>query len=113
MDALALTSDCPATTWYDPDDVFMSIHAAVNRVAYNGADINRAQAITVPQAVLLYTGRARTLLDFPRLGRIVPGNEASFVTLSQDIFTVPHEALRDTVVTATWIEGDQIYSRTS
>ena len=30
-----------------------------DRRAYNGADIGQAEAITVPQALLLYTGRAR------------------------------------------------------
>lgn len=113
VEAVALASDTPATTWYDPDDVFMSIHAAVNRVAYNGADINQDQAITLPQAVLMYTGRARKLLDFPKLGRIVPGNEASFVTISQDIFTIDPAELEKTVVQATWIAGEQVYARDS
>jgi hypothetical protein len=39
----------------------LSIKAAVLRMAYNGADIGQAEAITVPQAILLYTGRARAL----------------------------------------------------
>lgn len=111
LENLALASDCPATTWADPDDVFMSIHAAVNRTAYNGAPINHAQAITVEQAVLLYTGKARTLLDFPQLGSIEPGKEASFITVSQDIFSEPTELIKDTVVTNTWIQGDSIYCR--
>ena len=55
----ALSSDTPATAWADADNVFVSIKAAVVRQAYNGADIGQAEAVTVPQALLLYTGRAR------------------------------------------------------
>ena len=55
LDHVALSSDAPATTWADPDNVFVSIKAATDRKAYNGADIVREEAITVPQAVRLYT----------------------------------------------------------
>ncbi|WP_460743665.1 amidohydrolase [Mariniluteicoccus endophyticus] len=111
LDAAALSSDCPATTWADPDDVFMSIHAAVSRAAYNGEPIAPDQAVTVPQAVLLYTDRARRLLGLGDLGSIQPGKEASFVTLSQDVFTIDPARLADTRVTGTWIAGEQVYAR--
>jgi predicted amidohydrolase YtcJ len=48
LDRVALSSDAPATTWADPDDVFVSSKAAASRKAYNGADIVREEAITVP-----------------------------------------------------------------
>jgi predicted amidohydrolase YtcJ len=108
--ALALSSDCPATTWPDPDNPFMSIQAAVTRKAYNGADIVPNQAITVPQAVLLYTGRANKVGDMPRLGRIRPGYEASFITLTDDIFEVDPSSIIDLKVTGTWIQGARAYS---
>lgn len=59
-----LSSDAPATTWADPDNVFVSIKVAVTRKAYNVTDIVEGQAITVPQAVLLYTARPATLAPF-------------------------------------------------
>ncbi len=108
--AFALSSDCPATTWADPDNPFMSIQAAVTRKAYNGADIVADQAITVPQAVLLYTGRARSVGEMPLVGMIAPGYEASFITLSDNIFTVDPEMLIDVRVTGTWIEGERVFS---
>ena len=64
----ALSSDSPATAWADADNVFTSIQAAVTRRAYNGADIGQAEAITVPQALLLYTGRARQVAPLDRRG---------------------------------------------
>lgn len=107
----ALTSDCPATLWADPDDPFMSMQAAVTRTAYNGADIGKDQAISVAQAVLLYTSRAARLANFTGLGQIAPGNEATFITLSQDIFTVPAHEICSTTVTGTWIRGVQEFAR--
>ena len=69
LDHVALSSDAPATTWADPDNVFISIKAAVERKAYNGADIVREEAITVPQAVRLYTARSVELAPYQeRLG---------------------------------------------
>lgn len=106
----ALSSDCPATTWHDPDDPFMSIQAAVTRRAYNGAEIVPGQAITPGQALMLYTGRAGTLSDFGAVGRIAPGFEASFVTVDRDLFEIDPETIIGSQVTGTWIEGDQVFA---
>lgn len=106
---VALSSDCPATTWYDPDDPFMSIQAAVTRRAYNGADIVAEQALTVGEALMMYTGRARQLSDFGAAGQLAAGREASFVTLDRDLFDVDPATIMDTRVTGTWIRGEQVY----
>jgi predicted amidohydrolase YtcJ len=107
---VALSSDCPATTWYDPDDPFMSIQAAVTRRAYNGAEIGPGQAVTLGQALMLYTGRARLLSDFGAVGQIAPGFEASFVTVDRDLFEIDPETVIGSQVTGTWIGGDQVFS---
>ena len=49
LDHVALSSDAPATTWADPDNVFISIKAAVERKAYNGADIVREERSPSPK----------------------------------------------------------------
>lgn len=110
IDALALSSDSPATTWADPDNVFLSIQAATTRRAYNGAAIVPNQAITVPQAVLLFTGRARKVADTPDTGVIAPGFQASFITLSDDIFSIDSGTIIDVQVTGTWIRGDKVHA---
>ncbi|MDO5498322.1 MAG: amidohydrolase [Propionibacteriaceae bacterium] len=112
LPALALTSDAPATTWADPDNPFMSIQAAVTRRAYNGADIVAEQAVSVAQAILLYTSRAAKLADFGNTGQIAPGFEANFITLANDIFTIDPDTIIDTRVTGTWIQGDRVYAAT-
>ena len=107
----ALSSDRPATTWADADNVFTSIKAAVLREAYNGADIGQAEAVTVPQAILLYTGRARMLAPLDGVGRISPGQEGSFIVLDRDIFTTPAEEIDKIRVSETYILGDRVYER--
>jgi predicted amidohydrolase YtcJ len=107
----ALSSDRPATTWADADNVFTSIKAAVLRKAYNGGDIGQAEAITVPQAILLYTARARKLAPLDRVGLISPGQEGSFIVLDRDIFSIPVEEIDQVQVSETYLEGERIYQR--
>ena len=106
----ALASDCPATAWSDADNVFVSVKAAVTRQAYTGADIGSHEATTVPQALLLYTGRARGIAPLDGVGLIDDGFEASFVVLDRDVFTVPADAIDEVRVLETWIAGDRVYS---
>jgi predicted amidohydrolase YtcJ len=107
----ALSSDSPTTAWADADNVFVSIRAAVLRRAYNGADIGQPEAITVPQALLLYTGRARLIAPLDGIGLIEKGYDGSFVVLDRDIFTVDPDEIDQVQVAETWIRGEQVYAR--
>lgn len=109
VEALALSSDCPATAWSEADDVFVSIEAAVRRRSYTGEDIGQGSAITVPQAVLLYTARAAQLTQLDGLGQLVPGHRASFVVLTEDIFTVAEDRISQVQAAETWADGEQVY----
>ena len=96
-EALALSSDAPATTWMDPEDVFVSVKAAVTRKASKGVSINPAEAITAGEALYLYTGGAAKLLAFEDpVGMVKAGFEADFSLLSADPFEIDPEKL-DTV----------------
>jgi predicted amidohydrolase YtcJ len=107
----ALSSDNPATAWADADNVFVSIKAAVLRRAYNGADMGQAEAVTVPQALLLYTGRAAQVTPLDGVGLIHPGCEGSFVVLDRDLFSVPASEIDQVTVTETWLRGELAYTR--
>ncbi len=107
----AMSSDTPATAWADADNVFVSIKAAVERRAYNGADIGQAEAITVPQALLLYTGRAGQVAPLDGVGLIETGYEGSFVVLDRDIFTIDPGEIDQVQVAETWIRGERVYAR--
>ena len=108
----ALSSDTPATAWADADNVFVSIKAAVSRRAYNGADIGQPEAITVPQALLLYTGRARTVAPLDRRGHA--SRLATREPLSSWTGT-SSASIRDEIdqvqVAQTWIRGNLVFQR--
>lgn len=112
IEPLALSSDRPATAWSGADDVMISIQAAVRRQAYNGAEFVPEEAITVPEAMLLYTGRARLLSPLEHVGLIAEGFDGSFAVLERDVFHVPSDEITDVRVAETWIRGERVYHRT-
>lgn len=107
----ALASDCPATAWADADNIFISVKAAVTRRAYNGKDIGQAEAITVPQALLLYTSRAAAVAPLGNVGKIAEGFEGSFVVLDRDVFEVAADEIDRVKVNETWIAGQLVYTQ--
>jgi predicted amidohydrolase YtcJ len=107
LDPLALSSDRPATAWSGADDVMLSVEAAVRRRTYNGIDFGPEAAITVPQALLLYTGRARLLSPLEGVGQLAPGFDGSFAVLDRDVFTVPEDEISAVRVAETWIRGER------
>jgi predicted amidohydrolase YtcJ len=109
--AAALSSDTPATSWSDADDVLVSVQAAVLREGHTGAEFNPAEAVTVAQALLLYTGRARLVAPFDGVGLIQPGFEGSFVVLDRDVFSVPPREIDRVRVAETWIRGERAFRR--
>jgi predicted amidohydrolase YtcJ len=111
LDCLGLSSDAPATPWADPDNVFVSIQAAVTRTAYNGKPFLPEQALTVPQAVLLYTSRAARVAPYEGLGQIAPGFDGSFVVLDRDIFSIEPSRIHETRIDETWIRGERVFQR--
>lgn len=103
---LALSSDAPATTWSDPDDVFATIGAAVTRVDASGRSFGAAEAVDVRTALSLYGERAARLMPpLGPTGTMKPGARADFVLLSDDPFAVSAERLRAIKVTATVSSG--------
>ena len=111
IDHLALASDSPATLWAVPEDVFMSLKAAVTRKAHGGQDINQDESISVEQAVLLYTKRAAAVCNFPSVGQLKPGYHADFIVLDKDIFGISPEDIDKVSVNETFIGGQKIYKR--
>ncbi|MDQ0642707.1 amidohydrolase [Microbacterium murale] len=111
VEALALSSDRPATAWSGADDVMLSVEAAVRRRTYNGIDFGPAAAITAAQALMLYTGRARMLSPLENVGEITAGFDASFAVLERDVFTVPAEEISEVRVAETWIRGERVFAR--
>ncbi len=108
---LALSSDRPATAWSGADDVMLSVEAAVRRRTYNGVDFGPEAAISVAQALLLYTGRARTLSPLEGVGLLAPGFDGSFAVLDRDVFDVPVDEIAAVRVAETWVRGERVFVR--
>lgn len=105
----ALSSDAPCTPWAEPDSPFINIYAAVTRKSSTGRVLNANEAISVPEAVLAYTKWPAEIGGFKQNGQLIPGKDADFVVLNDNIFTVPQERLKSIRVVQTWINGQQVY----
>ncbi|WP_057823289.1 amidohydrolase [Lentilactobacillus sunkii] len=105
----ALSSDAPCTPWAEPDSPFVNIYAAVTRTAVNGDVVNAEEAISVPEAVLAYTSWPAKIGGFQQNGKLTPGYAGDFVILDRDIFSVPHDEIKDVRVEETWMAGEKVY----
>ena len=98
-----------------PLDPVMGIYAATTRQTLDGKNPNGwvpEQKITVAQAVHAYTmGSAYAEHQETVKGSIEPGKLADLVELSDDIFSIPAEAIRNTRVEMTVFDGKVIYRR--
>lgn len=111
LEPLALSSDRPATAWSGADDVMLSVEAAVRRRTYDGIEFGPEAAVTVAQALLLYTARARLLSPLEGVGMLAPGFDGSFAVLDRDVFTVPPDEISRVRVAETWIRGERVFPR--
>lgn len=105
----ALSSDAPATTYLDPENVFLSIYAAVSAKTYDGKKISDKQKLSVEQAIKAYTVNAAKLLNYTDLGEIKQGYIADFIVLDKDIFSVDLEDIKNIKVEQTYMKGDKVW----
>jgi predicted amidohydrolase YtcJ len=109
---LAFGSDSPV----EDLNVMKGIYAAVARRRPDGSPGTDGwrpeQRITVTEAVYAYTaGAAYASGEETIKGTLSPGKLADLVVLSQDIFTIDHEAILETEVLATMIGGKFVYKQ--
>ena len=89
------------------------IWCAVERTTYRGEVIEAAQAISVEEAIRMYTLNAAKLLQHDRdKGSLEPGKLADVIVLDRDIRKLRGEELRDARVDKVFVEGRQVYERT-
>src|SRR5581483_6092806 len=108
---LAFGSDAPV----EPLEPLRGLYAAVTRRREDGSPPGGwypAQRLTLPEALRAYTlggaiaaGRARDL------GDLRPGKRADLVVLADDVLQAPPEALLQTRVEATVVDGQVVYQR--
>lgn len=106
------------TDWYvAPLSPMETIYAAVTRATLDGKQPNGwvpEQKISVAEAVEAYTmGSAYAEFQDKEKGSITPGKLADVIILSDDIFSIRKEAIRDVKVEKTILGGRVIYERTA
>jgi predicted amidohydrolase YtcJ len=108
---LAFGTDWPVA----PLNPLQGIHAAVTRATLDGKNADGwfpEQKITVAEAVEAYTlGSAYAEFQDQEKGSITPGKLADMVLLSDDIFTIPTEKIREVKVLTTIVDGRIVWDR--
>lgn len=105
---VALSSDGPVVKDLHP---LHGVHAAVRRELAEGGQLAAEQAISVEEALYAYTvGGAIAQGDEENRGSLSVGKWADMVVLSGDPCYLPHEALLDIEVAATYLAGEQVYA---
>jgi len=96
-----------------PLNPLLGVYAAATRATLDGKNPNGwfpEQKLTVAEAVEAYTmGSAYAEFQEKEKGSITAGKLADMVLLSDDIFTIPPEKIRDVTVLKTFVGGKQVW----
>jgi predicted amidohydrolase YtcJ len=103
------------TDWYvAPLDPMETLYAAVTRATLDGRRPGGwvpEQKITLAEAIEAYTaGAAYAEFQERDKGRLVPGQLADLVILSEDVFAVPAQRIRNVRVETTIVGGKVVYA---
>jgi hypothetical protein len=101
-------NDCPVT-FYSP---FVQIYTAVTRRSSSGQVIGPEEAISVMDALRIYTWNGAYLAKEEQLkGSIELGKLADMIVIDRDILSVPKEEIKDVKVLTTIVDGRIVYQR--
>ncbi len=108
---LAFGTDWPVA----PLDPLQSVYAAVTRATLDGKYPGGwvpEQKLTVAETLAAYTaGAAYAEFEDDRKGILAPGRLADLVLLSDDIFAIPPEKIREAKVDMTMVGGRVVFAR--
>ena len=106
---LAFGTDCPVA----PLNPMLGLYAAVTRATLDGKNPKGwipEEKITLPEAIEAYTmGSSYAEFQEKEKGSITPGKLADFVVLSDDIFRIGAEAIRNVKIETTVVGGKVVY----
>ena len=106
--AVAGSSDYPC----GPYQPLLALQSCVTRTGGDGAPLGLSQRITAAEALALYTTSAAYASDEHDVkGRLAPGYVADFVVLDDDPLTADPMTLGSLGVAATYVGGEQVWSR--
>ena len=96
---------------------FFQMQAWMTRVDPSNPDsdtLNIDQALTLEQAIYGHTKGGIECLGFDwpdKLGSIEAGKLADFIVIDRNIFEIPTEELKETIVDLTVVGGEVVFSR--
>ena len=91
---------------------FLGMYIMVTRKDPNGTVYGAKEAITREEALRLYTtSPAHYTFEEGIKGSIEPGKLADLTILSQDLLTIPEEAIKDVTALTTIVGGKVVYQR--
>jgi len=93
-------------------NIAQQIYGVVTRKGYSGEVIGPQQAISVKDALRLYTTNgAYASFEETVKGTIEPGKLADLVVLDRDILAIPEEEIKEVKVETTIVGGEIVYQR--
>lgn len=102
---VAGSSDWPVAS-HDP---LLAMHHAISRETVNGETLQINEAITLQEAMMLYTTQAAHVLGCSAdAGTLEAGKRADFIVLNSNPFTDPSR-LKKMKVSQTWIGGKRVF----
>jgi predicted amidohydrolase YtcJ len=114
LDAGLKVANCSDTVGATPfsTNPFYSMWAAVTRQTFLGKQLIPEEAISVKEALRLYTtGAAYAGMEETQKGSIEPGKLADLIVIDRDILTIPEDQIKDIKVERTVIDGRTVYRR--
>lgn len=108
LDAVGQGTDYPINLL----NPFVNMYVMVTRRDKNGEVFGAGERISREEAIRLYTSAAsRYAFAEGKTGSIEPGKYADMAVISDDILTVPEEAIKDIVAVRTIVEGQTVFER--
>lgn len=99
-------SDCPVT-FYGP---FYQIYAAVTRKTSSGQVVGPEEAISVMDAIRVYTLNGAYLAKEENIkGSIEPGKLADMIVIDRDVLSIPVDEIKTITVLTTIVDGQIVY----
>lgn len=109
-DHMLKIGDLRAINPYNP---FLAMWVTITRRAkWHEGQLHPEEALSRRQAIEFYTKNNAHLLFWEKdLGSLEKGKRADFIVLDRDLLTCPEDAIRETKVLETWVEGRRVWRR--
>jgi predicted amidohydrolase YtcJ len=114
IDAGLKVANCSDTVGATPfsTNPFYSMWCAVTRQTFFGDRLVPSEAISVREALRLYTiNAAYSGFEEDLKGSIEPGKLADLIVIDRDILTIPEDQIKDIKVNMTVLNGNIVYKR--